>query len=273
MGKIKTNNVIEPAFAFDRQAAGFDARADPGASAAEAIAKALENLADGLPRVAPLLDVGAGTGAISRHLAQASRLYLGMDLSLGMLRRFQSRLPAAGALLLRADAGAHWPVASGGLGIIFLARVAHLLNEEHLLSECRRVALPGALVAFGSVSRQRDSLRSRMRRRMRELLEAEGLQGRSGRRSRRRLLTRLGDGGEVLPPVEAASWAVMERPAVSLAAWEGKNGLAGLPLPAAIRRKVLGQLADWARAELGGLDVERESRESFVLEGVLLGTT
>jgi len=253
---------------FDTQADGFDRRAGLPAVAARLVAEAVGGLAagDGV-----LVDVGAGTGEIGTDLSQTSRRYAGLDLSLPMLAVFRRK--ARQAALLNADADHAWPLADASAAIVFLSRAAHLLEPGHLVEEILRVTRPGGVAVFGSVRREAGSLRQALRRRMRELLREHGVEGRSGRRSRQALVEALVQrGGERLEVGVAASWAVAERAADSLAAWHAKDGLAGHALDDTIRHDVLTRLEAWARERYGDLRAVHESTERYELEAVRLGS-
>jgi SAM-dependent methyltransferase len=247
------------------------------AAAVEAIAGAVGEMVRG----GLLLEVGAGTGEIGTRLAALGRgaggfRYLGLDLSFPMLLRFRARVErgrgAAPALLVHADADRPWPVAAGTASGLFLSRAAHLLRSEALVREAVRVAHPRGLVfVLGNVRRNPESVRTEMRRRMRRLLAEHGVAGRSGERTRRRLLASLERrGGVLLPPRTAASWNVIERPGESLTAWREKSGLAGRAIEPELRALVLDRLEGWARKRFGNLEAARETEERYELAAVRL---
>jgi hypothetical protein len=75
-------------------------------------------------------------------------------------------------------------------------------------------------------------------------------------------------GGRPLEPRVAARWTGAHRPADSIAAWEGKGGLAGIDVPAEAKARVLAELRDWAVAEYGDLHQPLEQEESFELDAI-----
>lgn len=91
---------------------------------------------------APVLDVGAGVGAVSAELvARGVRLLLTdvVDWRAGVAR---------GLPFVRADAAA-LPVRTGGCGGVHVARVlAHLPDWRAALAECVRVLAPGGVLAL-----------------------------------------------------------------------------------------------------------------------------
>lgn len=50
----------------------------------------------------------------------------------------------------------------------------------------------------------------------------------------------------------------------------GREGLGGLVLPPGVQDEVLRELEAWAAAEIGDLDAEQETEETYVLEGARL---
>jgi hypothetical protein len=75
-------------------------------------------------------------------------------------------------------------------------------------------------------------------------------------------------GGRRMEPRVAARWTHPHRPADSLAAWEGKAGLAGIEVPDEVKARVLADLRAWATAEYGDLNAPREQAESFDLDAI-----
>jgi len=256
---------------FDGQALDFDLRAGLPAGIAQRVAAALAELAP--EGSGAILDLGAGTGQIGEHLAGGRSRYLGMDVSGPMLAVFRRKLGArAHGALVRADGSVPWPIASGRVKLLFSSRAAHLLPPAVLVEEALRVASPeGALVVFGSVRSEPDSLRAVVRREMRRLLAEHGVEARRAGDSQGRLAAALAErGGEVLPVRTAASWTVVHRAADALAAWRAKSGLGGRAVTPEVQERVLGRLEDWIRERYGSLDVARDAKESYELAAVRL---
>lgn len=256
---------------FDGQAGDFDLRAGLPAGVAPRVAAALAELA--LTRRGVILDLGAGTGQIGEHLARGRSRYVGMDVSGPMLAVFRRKLgPGSGSTLVRADAGVPWPIAGGRVDLVFLSRAAHLLPPAVLVEESLRVASPqGALIVFGGVRSEPESLRAVLRREMRRLLAEHGVEARRADDSRLRLAEALEErGGEILPERTAASWSVVHRAEDSLAAWRAKSGLGGRAVTPEIQDSVLRRLEGWIRERYGSLDVAREATERYELAAVRL---
>lgn len=260
---------------FDRQATDFDRRAGLPAEAARRVAAVLAELVPAASGV--ILDLGAGTGQIGLYLARGaggSFRYLGIDISAPMLAVFHGKI-GNGARLVQADAGMPWPIADGRIQLVFLSRAAHLLPPALLVDEALRVASPeGALVVFGRVIGEPDSLRAVLRAEMRRLLAEYGVEGRRAGEAQHLLITALEErGGQVLPVQTAASWTVVHRALDALAAWRAKEGLAGRTVTPETQQSVLHRLEDWIRERYGSLDVERDSTERYELAAIHLSKT
>jgi SAM-dependent methyltransferase len=252
---------------FDGQAGFFDRRTGLPEDCCRAVAEKILEMgdarADGL-----VVEVGCGTGQIGQWINPPA-LYVGFDLSAGMLGEFRRRLGQRQGQppLVRADANATWPFADGAAGVIFSSRAAHLLEHERVAAEVFRLASPdGATFILGRVERTPGSVKERMAREMNERLRRRGLKGRRGERRNRKLFEaceRLG--AHVLEPVPVATWGVKASPRRSLESWRSLTGLGGIPVPAKTRDEVLGELEVWAAGEFGGLDEEFEFEETYVL--------
>lgn len=258
---------------YDDQATRFDERAGLPAEAAEAVARELAALT-GLGAGQTVLDVGCGTGAVTLPLLRRPIRYAGFDRSPAMLEVFRARVEEAGlaAELHAADGNGPWPAEDGAVDVVFSARALHHLDPAHAAAEVRRVTGPGGgwLVA-GRVRRPPDSPKSVLRRQMRRMLEAEGFRGRSGEAGVEAVFAALeADDGRRAEPRAAARWTVPHRPADSIAAWEGKSGLAGLELPPEVKSRVLNGLRGWAAERFGDLRRIVEQEEAFELAAIRL---
>lgn len=220
-----------------------------------------------------LVELGAGTGEIGRHLAIGPLPYLGLDRSSGMLARFLRRLSASPAgHLTVADLDRPWPLASATSCLIFASRTVHRLALHHLMDETRRTARPGARLVLGRIRRPADSPGAVLRRRLRRLLaEEEDLQRRNAEAARARLVAELAArGSRAHPPRPAARWRSRETPAAPLVRWREKSrsprpDLAGGPVPAERAAAVLDRLEDWARDRFGDLDAPHEVETTYEL--------
>ncbi|HEU0301697.1 MAG TPA: class I SAM-dependent methyltransferase, partial [Longimicrobium sp.] len=256
---------------YDDQAAAFDERAGVPPRAAEAIAAAVAEIV-GAVDAQRWLDVGAGTGGLSLPMLRLPIRYTGFDRSAAMLAVFRERAAREGlrADLHLADGNERWPVEDASVDVVFSARALHHLDPGHAAAETRRVLrAPGGWLVLGRVRRPPDSPKSVLRRRMRQMLAAEGFAGRSHDARADAVFAALEQtGGARLEPRVAARWTGQHRPADSLIAWEGKSGLAGLDLPAEVKARVLAGLRDWAAAELGDIDQPLPQDEAFELGAI-----
>jgi ubiquinone/menaquinone biosynthesis C-methylase UbiE len=259
---------------FDNQAATFARRAGLSTVAAKAVATAVVSLGDLGPGDL-LVEVGAGSGEIGCHLVGRVR-YIGFDLAPSMLDLFRERLGARAQLaaLVVADGDARWPVAERSARAIFASRSLHLLSLPQVLAEIHRVGSPeGVTLLVGRVARDEQSVRMWMRRQMRCLLRKAGIQDRPGGRQVVRDVIEAcaeADSRYVAAPIaphEAARWSVAISPADSLAAWAGKDGLAGFAVDARTKRAVLERLRSHALVEFGDLNRPIDAVETYVLEG------
>ena len=260
---------------YDDQAAAFDERAGVPPDAAAAIARTVADV------VGPVdgqrwLEVGAGTGGLSLPMLRLPIRYAGFDRSLAMLEVFRERAAREGlrAELHVADGNGRWPAEDASVDVVFSARALHHLEPEHAAAETRRVLrVPGGWLVLGRVRRPPNSVKSVMRRRMRQLLAAEGFAGRSHDVRADAVFAVLERaGGRRLEPRVAARWTGEHRPLDAIAAWEGKSGLAGLDVPADVKARVLAGLRDWAAAEYGDLDRPLAQEEAFELAAIRIPT-
>jgi ubiquinone/menaquinone biosynthesis C-methylase UbiE len=252
---------------FDHQAATFDSRAGLPEIYCREIARAVMEIGEARPGDL-VVELGPGTGQIGRWLRRYAR-YVGIDLSAGMLREFRARLGnefTEGALV-HADAQAVWPVADAAARVVFSSRALHLLNQEHVAREMRRVAVTeGATLIVGRVGREPESTRARMAREMNRLMRRRGLEGRGGEGQRRRLLEACERrGAKILEPVTVARWTVSASPQSSLDSWRSLASLGGVHVPPETRKEILAELESWAVNEFGALDRELESEETYTL--------
>jgi SAM-dependent methyltransferase len=255
---------------YDDQATRFDERAGLPADTAEAVARELAALV-GLTDGQTVLDVGCGTGGVSLPLLRRPIRYVGFDQSPAMLEVFRARAAEAGlaAELHVADGNARWPAEDASVDAVFSARALHHLHPAHVAAEVRRVIRPGGWLVTGRVRRPPDSPKSLLRRQMRRMLEAEGFAGRSHEAGAEAVFAALeADGGWRIEPRVAARWTIAHRPADSIAAWEGKSGLAGLEVPPDVKSRVLNGLREWAASSFGDLQRELEQEEQFELAAI-----
>lgn len=96
----------------------------------------------GLTRAGPLLELGAGSGAVTRRLraAEPGLDVIALDVDAGLLRH----AGGCGAPLVAAD-GARLPLRTGSVGGVLLRYVLqHLTDPAPMLAEAMRVLRPGS---------------------------------------------------------------------------------------------------------------------------------
>ena len=258
---------------FDVQAPTFDERAGIPADAAEAIADAVMGFGPCVDGSRGVLEVGAGTGEVGRHLSTRAGRYMGLDLSRPMLEVFASKVTDGNGarVLVEADADADWPLRDRSVSVVFASRAAHLLAAGHVVHEVGRVcARPGWFIV-GRV--ERSGIKETLRRQREAMLIDRGVPaGRSGLRRTRALLETFAAVGAIAQPARTvASWTSTTTAEEVIAAWEPMAAMAGQPVDAGTRADVLAQLRRWARQELGDLERPQTYGEHYTLEGVRLG--
>ncbi len=259
------------AASFDGQAGGFDERAGLPEPACAAIAAAVASLGEMRPGDT-ILECGAGTGQIGIWLAQLDAAYIGFDLSSAMLGAFRRRAEASAArvTLVEADGDGRWPAGDGRVRVVFGARAFHQMGTEHTVGEAYRVAAAeGATLIVGRVQRDREGVASAMRRSLRQVMRARGLEPRRGDQHAGHLLDACAArGGTRLDDRSVASWPAAASPARSLRAWRGKEGLGGLHPTPKEKASILDEVEAWAESALGPLESEQASEDRFVLQAV-----
>jgi SAM-dependent methyltransferase len=103
----------------------------------------------GLTRAGPLLELGAGSGAVTRRLrdAEPGLPVIALDVDAGLLRH----AGGCGAPLVAAD-GARLPLRTGSVGGVLLRYVLqHLADPAPMLAEVLRVLRPGGTVVVVEV--------------------------------------------------------------------------------------------------------------------------
>jgi len=255
---------------FDEQATRYDARVGLPASVGPAVAA--EILACVRLQTDDLvLELGAGTGEIGLHLARLPARYLGIDNSAEMLQQFRDKLGPDAASLLLADASQSWPLDDQAASVVFASRVIHLLDAEHVARETLRVGRPGGWLLLGSVLRDGDGVKERLRRRRLELLQQAGVGPLRGRERSRRVVAHCrAAGGASMGRRVVAEWSGVTTPAEVIAGWATLSRMGSVAVDPVRRQEILGELRDWARAELGDLDQPETYQERYAIDCIRL---
>ncbi len=204
-----------------------------------------------------ILEIGCGTGRIGAAFVAAGDDYLGVDLSLPMLREFEAR--AAEARLVCAD-GAHLPLADASFDTVLMVHLTAAENLAAIIGEARRVLKRNGVLAMGRIESPEDGIDRLMRRRLDKLAGQESRK-RPGRDAARDLLASLPARHE---HIIAAEWIARRTPRDYILRKQSAPGLAALAAPP--RQAALRALADWAEDRFGSLDALREEEYRFALD-------
>ena len=158
--------------AYDAAAPTFDRhRALPEAVRQAIRAAVLAALASPSPR---LLDLGAGTGRIGEAFAAAGDDYVGVDLSLGMLRAFAARDGETGAPRLAQTDGERLPFGGATFDAVLLIQVfGGMRGWRRVLAEARRVLRPDGALVLGRTVAPPDGLDARLRDQLAQILRVK----------------------------------------------------------------------------------------------------
>lgn len=207
-----------------------------------------------------LLDLGAGTGRFGRPFVAAGDDYVGIDLSLGMLREFAGYV--APPPLAQAD-GERLPFGDAAFDAVLMIQVfGGMRGWRRVLAEARRVLRPRGALLIGRVVAPADGLDARLKQRLVELLA-----------ERRIAIERR----NVREDVERSLGEAASRQAVTVATWSAertprryldrqRTAARFATLPAAAAEEALAALADWAVATFGGLDAAVHEQHAFELQ-------
>ena len=207
-----------------------------------------------------LLDLGAGTGRIGRAFVAAGDDYVGIDLSLGMLREFARHV--ARPPLAQAD-GERLPFADAAFDAVLMVQVfGGMRGWRRVLAEARRVLRPHGVLLIGRVVAPADGLDARLKQRLTELLAERrvAIERQNVREDVERLL------GDIATrrAVTAATWSTERTPRRYLD--RQRTGARFATLPAAAAEEALDALAAWATSTFGGLDAAVRETHAFELQ-------
>jgi len=248
------------AAAYDAAAATFDRhRALPEPVPAAIRAAVLAAVAAPSPR---LLDLGAGTGRVGHAFVAAGDDYVGVDLSLGMLREFAVR-PDGRAPLAQAD-GERLPFADAAFDAVMLIQVfGGLRGWRRVLGEARRVLGPSGALILGRAIVPAGGLDARLRERLALILDELGVAPHT-KNTREDAQQWLATQASRSTRVVAATWTA-ERTARAFIV-RHRTGARFSALPQEIQGEALRQLADWSVATFGSLDAGAHEQHSFELQ-------
>jgi len=220
----------------------------------------------GLPGGARLLEIGVGTGRIAIPLASQGYRYIGVDISVEMMRRLRERLPQDTAVsLLRGDATA-LPLRDASVDGAVTVHVFHLIaGWELALAELQRVIRPGGTLAVGFNDVGEPPPAERLRERWRAIVHELGGDTR-----------RPGATKEQLDPLLETLFGPPRR--VVLATWQRRESLRerldmiasrthsdAWEVPEPILHESLGRVEEWARDTYGDLESPHTFEANFTM--------
>jgi len=250
------SNVVQDS-AFDLTAPTFERhRALPDGVAAAIRAAILGAIETPSPR---LLDLGAGTGRIGRTFVAAGDDYVGLDLSLAMLREFPH---TAGVRLIQAD-GAALPFADASFDAVMLIQVFGAMRRwRDVLAEARRVLRPKGALVVGRTIVPADGIDAQMKQRLDAIVDESGASA-ERLNARENALRSLKHSARATR-IEAAAWIAARTPRTFID--RHRTGARFAALPARIKDEALSRLAAWATATFGSLDAASSERHAFELQ-------
>jgi ubiquinone/menaquinone biosynthesis C-methylase UbiE len=248
--------MLAPMSAFDTTAPAFDRHRTLPDGVAEAVRAAiLAAVAAPAPR---LLDLGAGTGRLGWPFVAAGDDYVGVDLSLGMLRAFVRR---GSPRLVQAD-GQSLPFRDATFDAVMLIHVfGGMRGWRRVLAEARRVLRPAGALVLGRTVAPAAGIDAQMKQRLATILDAMGVQrGRvNARDDALRLLEETASGARV----DAAAWNADRTPRGFLD--RHPTGAHYAALPESAKDEALRRLRAWATMTFGSLDAVFSEPHRFEL--------
>jgi ubiquinone/menaquinone biosynthesis C-methylase UbiE len=237
---------------YDALAPSFDRhRALPQGVPAAIRRSVLGSLSTSRPR---LLDLGCGSGRIGAAFMIEGDDYFGVDLSFGMLHTLATRHDLAGGAVLLAQAnGEHLPFLDAGFDAVLMMQVLSAAGDwRSLLAESARVLRHSGSLIVGRMVAPEDGIDTRMRQRLRETLDAIGVQPYHNPATHDALAW-LSRTARMCRSVVVAYWTEERTPRQFLE--RHGNGARFSALPTPVRDAALRQVREWATASFGSLDV------------------
>jgi ubiquinone/menaquinone biosynthesis C-methylase UbiE len=242
--------------AFDTTAPAFDRHRVLPDGVAEAIREAILD-AVGVP--APrLLDLGAGTGRIGWPFVAAGDDYVGVDLSLGMLRAFVQR---GSPRVVQAD-GQSLPFRDAAFDAVMLIQVfGGMRGWRRVLAEARRVLRSSGALVVGRTVAPAAGIDEQMKQRLATILDEMGVQRErvNARDDALRVLEETASAARI----DAAAWNAERTPRGFLD--RHPTGARFAALPEAAKDAALRRLGAWAAATFGSLDIAFSEPHRFEL--------
>lgn len=258
---------------FDNQADIYDKRTGLGQLTAQKIAQTLKQMIQ--PDLNGLfLEIGAGTGEIGYFLQDLPIQYIGIDLSDGMLDIYRKRFANSEMQpqLIKTDGNSRWPLENDSVSVFFSSRAMHQLEQDRVLNELNRLSFPNASVLIlGNVKRNKNSVKTIMRKEMHKVMHELGIKERSGQSNRKMLFEAIEKlGGKRLPPVIASRWQVCHAPIESINSWKSVDGIAGQTVEKKVKTKILDILTLNIQDKFSDLNQALEAEETYELNAIKL---
>jgi ubiquinone/menaquinone biosynthesis C-methylase UbiE len=211
-----------------------------------------------------LLDLGAGSGRIGRAFVAAGDDYVGVDLSLGMLRQFTQRADTNGhpPRVAQAD-GQGLPFADGAFDAVMLIQVfGGLRGWRRVLAEARRVLRSRGALVLGRSMMPEDGVDARMKERLAAILAEMGVapHEKNAREDVHHWLDSTARGGA---SIVAAMWNADRTPRGFLD--RHRTGARFSVLPEPVKEEALRTLRVWAVTTFGSLEAVSSERHVFEL--------
>jgi demethylmenaquinone methyltransferase/2-methoxy-6-polyprenyl-1,4-benzoquinol methylase len=246
--------------AYDLIAPTFDRHRALPNGVAEAIRTAvLGVIGASSPR---LLDLGSGTGRIGWPFVAAGDDYVGVDLSLGMLRAFMQRSNhRRPPRLVQAD-GERLPFGDATFDAVMLIQVfGGMRGWRRLLAEARRVLRSAGALVVGWAVAPSDGIDERMKQHLAVILDDMGVQRdrMNARDDALRFLEEAASGTRV----DAAAWNAARTPRGFLERHPTGARFSALPEP--VKAEALRKLGAWAMTTFGSLDAVFSEPHTFEL--------
>jgi ubiquinone/menaquinone biosynthesis C-methylase UbiE len=245
---------------FDLTAPSFDRHRAFPAGVAEAIRKTIWNRLPKPPQ--RILDLGAGTGRISTAFIQAGDFYVGVDLSLAMLREFAAL--SSSANLIQAD-GRQLPFADYAFDLVLLMHVlSGAENWLGLVQEALRVATSKGSVVVGQTMTPALGVDARLKERLSMILEQMHIVVHESKKSHEPAFAWLGARAARHIHLIAAQWKAERTPRQFIE--RRRTGARFAALPATVQNEALEKLAEWAKTTFDALDKKFIEEHSFELD-------